>query len=889
MRVGNKYFLNFTETDKTQTSKLIKDMTNDFHELTSFNIIDNIYESFINKSDKDKLIFFNKVSKIDFYEKCLNSCKLIRKPINKFHKDNMSAIKSFVLNNEQYEEDIKLLDINMKEYKKQEELLNNDRYLLTLKSEIDILNNKISKIQIRDRYMPKLDKSELLDIMNKSIATIDNLDVLNTKLSLTPIIDCSIEQYNKELEVCLNIINTGNKNYEDFSIESIAEEINRLVLLESKYNLLHQKYYNKEVLTLDGDLIKRDIEKLTVLLRGIKTKKEVVYTTPKYSIEEYANMIYTHIVFYNKDYIYDESILERIKDTYISDKTYTIMKYKYDNLQPSKIPLEDLKKELIRIRTELNEFDIEYYTDLKYIDSQNLIERKKKIIDIIGEDYPLNNNYLYNNESYECVDYSINHMNELEDLINKMIITDDKYVDLKKLEFLQSIQSNKLRVDLDKLIVVWNNGDRSDTILDDVGYVLNNFKFYTNKILLNEIDLIKDNIEYNKTMNILRLKRNELSKELNAIHNKHQLLVLELININKTLLECDKYERRNTVNRLVVAIDTTIAYNCITLNEEYRDYISYKKKKLLENESQANILLLESLIIQLKENEERHLYLELKNDNIKEKYDNALNGLKIIKAQNRMMELNYVLIANNLRSNIEYVKAKIDLSILEDTNKIVEYTNQINRYKEIISNCQTEKYNKEYADKCNNNVILLSHKIKEYEINKSNYSTLLTQYEVNEKNLLLCNEYVRLFSAGGVPNNILSNKIILFESIIQEIAGQFIKYKIHVVNKKNKMSILFDEFNVEHLSGYEKLIIRIAINQAVIVLGNCNRGKLLIIDESLDCIDNTRFNEELPVLINMIKKYYTTVILISHRNITDDIVDQNIKITHSNGNSCIKL
>ena len=186
-------------------------------------------------------------------------------------------------------------------------------------------------------------------------------------------------------------------------------------------------------------------------------------------------------------------------------------------------------------------------------------------------------------------------------------------------------------------------------------------------------------------------------------------------------------------------------------------------------------------------------------------------------------------------------------------------------------------------------MILLSHKIKEYEINKSNYSTLLTQYEVNEKNLLLCNEYVRLFSAGGVPNNILSNKIILFESIIQEIAGQFIKYKIHVVNKKNKMSILFDEFNVEHLSGYEKLIIRIAINQAVIVLGNCNRGKLLIIDESLDCIDNTRFNEELPVLINMIKKYYTTVILISHRNITDDIVDQNIKITHSNGNSCIKL
>ena len=69
-------------------------------------------------------------------------------------------------------------------------------------------------------------------------------------------------------------------------------------------------------------------------------------------------------------------------------------------------------------------------------------------------------------------------------------------------------------------------------------------------------------------------------------------------------------------------------------------------------------------------------------------------------------------------------------------------------------------------------------------------------------------------------------------------------------------------------------------------ISNTNRGGILIIDESLDCIDSNNF-ELLPKLMNLVKMYYSTIILISHRRIDNSIIDNDISISRRGNYSVI--
>ena len=84
----------------------------------------------------------------------------------------------------------------------------------------------------------------------------------------------------------------------------------------------------------------------------------------------------------------------------------------------------------------------------------------------------------------------------------------------------------------------------------------------------------------------------------------------------------------------------------------------------------------------------------------------------------------------------------------------------------------------------------------------------------------------------------------------------------------------------DRLSGYERIILQIALSQASLSISNNHKCELLIIDEALDCIDQSKFTDKLPNIIEMIRQYYQTIIHISHRDVPKSIVDKNLKITH---------
>ena len=165
-----------------------------------------------------------------------------------------------------------------------------------------------------------------------------------------------------------------------------------------------------------------------------------------------------------------------------------------------------------------------------------------------------------------------------------------------------------------------------------------------------------------------------------------------------------------------------------------------------------------------------------------------------------------------------------------------------------------------------------------------------------EKNINIYSEYIKLFDKNNIPLKILDIKLNKFISYTNDIFSKYTKYSFNiektdtnklclVVNEKNSMFKL----NISKLSGYESVVLQVALNQASNKINANSSSGFLVIDEAFDCIDTNNFIHVLPQINIIIRKYYHNILLISHRDIPDDIIDAQIKIYHNTTKNFSKI
>lgn len=84
------------------------------------------------------------------------------------------------------------------------------------------------------------------------------------------------------------------------------------------------------------------------------------------------------------------------------------------------------------------------------------------------------------------------------------------------------------------------------------------------------------------------------------------------------------------------------------------------------------------------------------------------------------------------------------------------------------------------------------------------------------------------------------------------------------------------------------MLLNISIGKAIIDLDKSFRSDIFIIDESIDCIDQERFEQVLPWVFDILRKHFRTSLVISHRDIPHCIIDAKISISHYGTYSCIE-
>ena len=83
-------------------------------------------------------------------------------------------------------------------------------------------------------------------------------------------------------------------------------------------------------------------------------------------------------------------------------------------------------------------------------------------------------------------------------------------------------------------------------------------------------------------------------------------------------------------------------------------------------------------------------------------------------------------------------------------------------------------------------------------------------------------------------------------------------------------------------SGAEKSIAAMAIRLSMLQVSNLPKSNLFILDEPGTALDNENMEGFIRIL-DMIKNYYDTVLLISHMDALKDVADQIITIDNVDG------
>lgn len=164
-----------------------------------------------------------------------------------------------------------------------------------------------------------------------------------------------------------------------------------------------------------------------------------------------------------------------------------------------------------------------------------------------------------------------------------------------------------------------------------------------------------------------------------------------------------------------------------------------------------------------------------------------------------------------------------------------------------------------------------------------------------EKQLNIYELYGKLFHRSAIPLAILMRKMTTFSQMVNRLFSTYTDYMfsfepptehhtnlVFMVTKSNGCSI-----DPNQLSGFESVILNLAVNQTVINLTQKFRSSLIVIDESFDCIDARRFANKIGDILEELRRSYKTIILISHRDIDDMHCDHQLSIIQNNSYSTI--
>ena len=268
---------------------------------------------------------------------------------------------------------------------------------------------------------------------------------------------------------------------------------------------------------------------------------------------------------------------------------------------------------------------------------------------------------------------------------------------------------------------------------------------------------------------------------------------------------------------------------------------------------------------------------------------------KYNKVSSRKNELANALAQNELKLEKNATKR---VSLEHETTKLKEKIDEYEGNKDVIENLEhlaEERNNKQFElDKmtgilyeCDKEILQL------YKEHGSLEQKLKNLTDQKEELVALREEYaaydllMRCMHSNGISYDIIKKKLPVINDEISKVIANVVDFEVFFEDDGKKLDIFikhprYEPRPIEMGSGAEKTIAAMAIRLALLSVSSLPKSNIFVLDEPATALDAENMEGFIRIL-DMVKNYYQTVLLISHVDDLKDVADATIDIDKRNG------
>ena len=478
----------------------------------------------------------------------------------------------------------------------------------------------------------------------------------------------------------------------------------------------------------------------------------------------------------------------------------------------------------------------------------------------------------YDDEIYEVEKQLIYLENEVEEHNEKCEIITTEIKELKEEELTLQTKIDNIPadiIDIDEVVSqIATKTQEVKNITDDIQECSE--KITQNNKVLNKIET------FEKSFSIDEYK--EKQKELDQIFDDLQTIDRELEKVN------NKVENNNKKVQLLNEVPCGSQYsNC----------------KFIKDAHDAS-----ELVVDLKDQVQK-LNEDRKTKELKAEDLNEDQTKRYISQFEQLQEKKKSCETDNLKLELE--KGKLENLVLTNNAEIEALKRKEKDYndnKDLIENKETftkelSKVKKTLSKKEQEKVVCQNTLLKYYKDNGSLEQKLKSLKEQKQNLILLQEEYsaydlfMRCMHPNGIAYDIIKKQLPIINEEIAKVLANVVEFEAFFETDDKHLRIFIkhpkhEPRPIEMGSGAEKTLVAMAIRLALLSVSSLPTSSIFILDEPGTALDVENMDGFISIL-ELIKTYFKTVILISHLDGLKDCVDQQIVIEKKEGFAHISI
>lgn len=500
--------------------------------------------------------------------------------------------------------------------------------------------------------------------------------------------------------------------------------------------------------------------------------------------------------------------------------------------------------------------NIDIYDELYKLSRENYIVLKNKIKSLKEKNW----------------DQEINTTNqEIFDTNEKNIVLTEDLSSLRKKEVDLKVKQN---------VLLKENTDESGYTISSIKKEISHIEDKISRICDNNIELekcVNENID--KLEKIIVFKENYSLESLKEKEEKLDALTTKLsaFSNQKSILNKDYKNHANEIKILDDIPCNNKFKNCKFITKAFSSKEKIDEVRLDIKEIEASIYEIKGLVKSLKEqhikeNIEKYNKILVKEEKIKSEIE-KLKALKRFNSDKSSLLDDKLNSLKEVKNRIKQNNSNDDLSILENI-------------RQELFQIEKEMFEIEKNININNqSIFMLNRQIEDLNKEKAEFGNIVEEWKVYDL-------YSFAVSKKGIPTSIIKSVLPQINKEIEGILVGVTNFNIVLEEglSNNNLEIFIDYGDskrvIECGSGMEKMLASIAIRVSLINMSSLPKSDVFIIDEGFGALDDNNI-ESCGSLLTSLKKYFKTILIISHVDSIKDIVDKNLEITIKNKDSYV--